>query len=927
MNRKHISILCNCTLVVLLLSGCFMRPSPAATTPTAMTIPTNPPVQATVLPPTPTRQPQPTDLPPTAPPEPTQEPVVKQPVKLFAAYAHAPLAITPALDQEPIDPQMGNVLVPLVLSEQQLERLAAGVVVSPRDYSEFHPLYQESVRGNLPVFVTSDALLHAYHLIFDQLLSTLEEEVFLDQLRDLNQALLDQAQAQVGQLTGTAWEAAALRLYAYLAVGSRLVDPQFEIPAAVSDLAQAELALIEAAAGPAPSPIFTHLKYGEDYSQYVPRGHYTKSAALKAYFKAMMWYGRMTFRLNDPEDAQAGPDETRMALLLTLAVRDGSAPKATALELWQLLYDPTAFLVGRSDDLTIEQYLQAVQEVYGPQANLPTVADDARLADFIAAADRLPAPRILGLLSDDYKPMEAVKGLRLMGQRFVMDGYIFQELIHPKVPRRFLPSGLDVMAVMGSERAAGWLEQDPTTQVNEYTQQFEQLTAWMDSLSQAEWVETSYTGWLYALRPLLETPGPGYPLFMQSTTWQDKQLNTALGSWAELKHDTLLYAKQPYGGIGAGGFPAPPPPVLAQNYVEPVPEVFARIAALAQMTRQGLEERGLLYMLPKDSPYSPDPAVSMQLDNVTRMARQLQGMAEKELQGQPLSGDEQAVLRSFGDNLEDIVRWASGEQEEIDPAAIIADVATDPNTAQVLEVGIGNVHEIYVVAPIPQADGSLALTVARGGVFSYYEFPSPQRLTDETWRAMLENQQTPPQPAFTGGFSVPQPSSPDIQAAIYRFQRDWADWVYLTAGYNCGPDCLFLPGFRVPVSAAVQAQAQAAAGALHAQNQYEGRQWINTDYLSISAPANALQNRVVTVRETWSDFLVTYEEGANPFAWYDEGWPEPITARRGPYTVDVVYELEPFENDCPDTYPPSTCLTWRVVRFEELTARPDWVTE
>jgi hypothetical protein len=64
--------------------------------------------------------------------------------------------------------------------------------------------------------------------------------------------------------------------------------------------------------------------------------------------------------------------------------------------------------------------------------NLDEIASDTHLQAFISAADQLPAPRILGLISDDYKPMEAVKGLRLMGQRFLPDGYIFQELIHPE---------------------------------------------------------------------------------------------------------------------------------------------------------------------------------------------------------------------------------------------------------------------------------------------------------------------------------------------------------------------------------------------------------------------------------------------------------------------------------------------------------------
>ena len=33
---------------------------------------------------------------------------------------------------------------------------------------------------------------------------------------------------------------------------------------------------------------------------------------------------------------------------------------------------------------------------------------------------------------------------------------------------------------------------------------------------------------------------------MQTTAWQDKELNITLASWAELRHDTILYVKQSY---------------------------------------------------------------------------------------------------------------------------------------------------------------------------------------------------------------------------------------------------------------------------------------------------------------------------------------------------------------------------------------------
>ena len=870
------------------------RPSPALTATKAAAATATPPASAT--------------LPPTAEPRP-----------VFAAYEVAPVTVNPALRQEPIDPNMGNVLVPLVLSPEQLQRLVAdGVVASPRDFPEFHDLYRETGWANLPVFVTSDALLHAYHLMFDATLLMLEEQVFLPHLQEFNQALLAQAEAQYQQLQGTAWEDSARRVAAFIAVGSKLADPAFPVPDYAADLVEAELALINAAAGPRPqsSPIFPLLVPGEDYSQYLPRGHYTRTDLLKAYFKAMMWYGRMTFRLGDPADPEVGPTETRMALLLTLAVRDGAAAHQ-ALDLWSELYDPTAFLVGRSDDLTIPDYLAVMSSVYGPQADLTAIADDGKLETFIAATADLPAPRILGLVSDDWKPVAATKGLRLMGQRFVPDAYIFQELIHPKVPGRFLPSGLDVMAVMGSDRAAAVQAQDPNSQDPAYGVQSGEMINWLGGLSQSEWTETAYNGWLYALRPLLTPPGVGYPLFMRSTAWQDKQLNTALGSWAELKHDTILYAKQTYGGLGGCGQPQPPSPAAAPAYVEPVPEVFARVAALASMTRAGLEQRGLLELLAPDQ--EGGSTLSNRLDGLAAKALAFKAMAEKELQGVPLTPDEQAQLRNFGGYLEDLVHWANGEAPELEPAAVIADVATDPNTSQVLEVGIGRVHEIYVVAPIPQEDGSLALTVARGGIFSYYEFPSDQRLTDEAWRAQLAAGQAPAQPAFTSGFSVPQAAPLDIQGALYGFQLGWRSVLYYTVGsagveHECGT---IAPGyFGVPVSDQVRQQAQAAVDALRDQRQYEGRQWISTDYVSVEHVSPDLIN--LTVRETWSDYLVSYA-GNDPFDWALQYVPEPIAAHRGPYTIDVAYVLERLAEPAGAYH-----WSWRVVSMTELTPRPAW---
>jgi hypothetical protein len=61
---------------------------------------------------------------------------------------------------------------------------------------------------------------------------------------------------------------------------------------------------------------------------------------------------------------------------------------------------------------------------------------------------------------------------------------------------------------------------------------------------------------------------------------------------------------------------------------------------------------------------------------------------------------------------------------------VVADVLTDLNTNQCLEVGVGEPAWIGVLVLI---DGKPY--IAEGAVFSYYEFKQPisQRLTDEDW--------------------------------------------------------------------------------------------------------------------------------------------------------------------------------------------------
>jgi len=855
---------------------------------------TPPPTAAEIL-----ETPQPTDVPQTATAttKPAENTVTQKPGPplRFASYNEPQVQAEASLPSYTVEAGLANVYVAFLLSGEQAQQLEqAGFVITPGQEKEFFTVYEKARYANVPIFITSDSLLHVYHLMFDKVLRTAERQTFIPLLKAMNASLLAAADQQYQVLKDSAWAEPALRSVAFLGVASKLMDPGVEVPAYAADLASQEIALIEAADGILPSPIFPTLANGEDYTQYIPRSHYTLSEDLKAYFKSMMWYGRMTFRIKGIDPA-AGLLETRMAILLVQALRTSQVNGRPALDAWADLYDPTAFFVGRSDDFTVLQYRDVLEQVYGINFSLEDLLDEAHYTAFVEQASQLPPPLILGMVIQDTDDIEAeTKGMRFMGQRFVPDAYIFRQLIYRNVGTRenprMLPKGLDLLAAMGSDTAYQTLDEMGETQYENYIPQMEKAKTWLAGLSQPDWTETLYNTWLYTFFPLLEVSGAGTPAFMQTPAWQYKQINTSLGSWTELKHDTLLYAKQVYAELGGG--PPAPEPVPARGDVEPVPLFFARLAALTEMNQGGLAQRGLLVDEDRDN-----------LMRITKLAHSLQTIAEKELRGEPLNEQEFDLIRFYGGELEQIV-MASADSDVEDPfapkfmeeepqAAVVADVATDPN-GQVLEEAIGRVDEIHVIVPLVQEDGTLFLQVAKGGVFSYYEFPwaIDDRLTDEKWREMLTGEQVPERPTWTSNFMVQQGEYNDLQMAVTSFQKQ------ITDTYWNGYWLEMQPGD--PLSSIAGDLNQ-----LKQNHQYMGHQLVSAAFSSYDLQSDRLA--VVVAQETWQDGL------------YAGDYPEsevPPLSERGPYMLTATYTLELQSSEWGDH--------WEVTSMTIQGKAPDW---
>jgi hypothetical protein len=617
-----------------------------------------------------------------------------------------------------------------------------GFFVKPGPYEHLYELYTSLAEKKEPILVTADAVLHTYHVLFDFALRTLETGYLLGDLEALTDLLLDHELEGVRATKEGPIREAHHKNAAYFAVARGLLFPESEPPVEVAGLVERELDLILDAAGILHSPIFG---CKEDYSQYVPRGHYTRNEDLERYFRAMMWYGRIPFYL-EPDALTEGADPflpVRQMILICTALKDLNLGDGSALEVWNRIYEPTTFFVGRTDDCNVHDVL----EVLDAETLNVDLLDEGSLVEFIERMKERRGPKIL---STEAWPWEAeqARSFRFMGQRFIPDSYMFQELVFDRVgtfenPRLF-PRGLEVMAVLGSDRARELLFEfyDDDT-IKNYEKQLDALTDEFSALTIGDWTQNLYYSWLYALKHLLIPPeGKDLPLFARSVAWPDKCLTTSLGSWAELRHDTILYAKQSYTMLGMAAPGEPTVEIIPPCYVEPYPDLFRFLAELAERTLDGLKEREIL-----------NPEIAQKLVILTDMCTRLHEIAKKEVESQIPDREDCRYLMNIGDRLESAVSFSWQFEEEFlgeadERMAIVADVHTDPNSGLVLEVGVGDPHLIFAI--IPSENG---IALARGGVFSYYEFKVPlsERMTDETWQDLSPK---PPMEGWTRSFLV-----------------------------------------------------------------------------------------------------------------------------------------------------------------------------
>ncbi len=121
----------------------------------------------------------------------------------FGTYVPTPASIHPCLQPLQVADDFSNVVnfdrFDFSGEELQLLRKNHFVVVpghpagqtGPGAFREMVDVYNEARELGIPILVTSDALLHTFHLVFDRILMTLETRRFYGWLDGLLRALYD----------------------------------------------------------------------------------------------------------------------------------------------------------------------------------------------------------------------------------------------------------------------------------------------------------------------------------------------------------------------------------------------------------------------------------------------------------------------------------------------------------------------------------------------------------------------------------------------------------------------------------------------------------------------------------------------------------------------------------------------------------------
>ncbi len=342
---------------------------------------------------------------------------------------------------------------------------------------------------------------------------------------------------------------------------------------------------------------FDGLKF--DYTQFKPRAHYTTDSLLKTYFIGMK-------RLMREKLFFADKQVTTAALIMINNIKNAE------LKQFNEFYTFIQKLIGEDDDVNITdiqkfittQWRKSDKDIIGKtNENTQTSLQKLRPQKIMSVSYSTPG---VGDVTEQ-KAKDITAGFIFFWEKFTIDSRFFDQFTagsaekeseyKPRVQSALMVADNLINTPVTQKFAALRLEKNQTAFGISSSQRAGYNTIkWNVSkntiLTTFDFWSTVYHTRLNILATLFIDGGKNIPYFMEDALYQNKILNTYLGSYTELKHDTLLYIKQAYAEMWGGGewpctFTVEPPALpVPKWYVEASPDLIDQLLAITKETNK-----------------------------------------------------------------------------------------------------------------------------------------------------------------------------------------------------------------------------------------------------------------------------------------------------------------------------------------------------
>lgn len=488
----------------------------------------------------------------------------------------------------------------------------------------FYDIYEELYSKKIPVFLSSDFLIYYHQQAMKKMFKDVEQNIFYKNLWDINYVLFEKSKrryeeslAQSGNINDRVLEAKRLSA-AYFAVSLELLKPKegqvaqsgdlsnpnlfgflekniysFHVPAYLQVDVSREVDLISAKNSTVKSPV---LLYQRNYREFGIPSEYSSNAKLNNFYLATKWLSS-TFPLHyqgdDCPNCYLDFDDWRISMISSALIANDIFNSHDLKNDWARIYKTLAFFKGLRGDLTYVHYRDALLSCFGEDYNISQIfADDnpdsiSNLYKFQSKILEFNFLEIEGSLNKNSLEDKPKLGVKMLSDFYWPNDFIFNQLSYPQVLNyqsdkpeknnitacrinnnfvRCNGFSLDIVSLISNKNLKNNDYFRENSKYNNYEKQLNSLKNQIAKFPQI-WHYNNYWQGLKITKSYLESDKNNLPKYYKNSSWDLKDLNTAVGSWVNLQlpvEKLLVHQKNQRGIANFNDLD-----FIKYNYIEP----------------------------------------------------------------------------------------------------------------------------------------------------------------------------------------------------------------------------------------------------------------------------------------------------------------------------------------------------------------------